>query len=411
MKYQQIKSAESARKKIYFVWNYLEWGGVQIYFLGLMRSVSEDFDVKVILPKGSDKKILNYLKENNVEYDFFEGKIDFSKAKTIGRRIERRLNDFLANLSLARHFSHLDLKNSIVQIDVAPWAGFALLFYLITKTNVFVTFHTAIPQISYAKRILWKLKFVILDASSRFHLAASNSDVKKSLRPFVSEDNFKKIEIVYSSVNIKEIETALKENKTRREIAERYNFPADKKWICNVAQFIERKGCWVFLEAIEILQKQRSDLFFFWLGTAPLQKEIIEKIETYNVKNDFRFLSADEIGTSRGDLLTLWKAADLFVLPSFQEGLPVALIEAMALGKACVASNVNAIPEVIKPLETGILVEAGDAKELVQAIGKLADDKSLREKLGENAQKLVLENFEEKVIGRKMLRLYESVDW
>lgn len=387
----------------------MQWGGAQIYFLALIRSVSHKFEVKAVLPNGSDKKLLQYLEANNIAYDFFEGSMDSSNAESVGRRIKRRLNDSFTNLSLAKHLSKYDLKNSIVQIDVAPWAGFALLFYLISKTNVFVTFHTAIPQLSFLRRALWKTKFTILTASSHFRIAASNLDVKKSLRPFVGESRYQQIEIVYSSVNAEEIEKVLKENKTRRKIAEKYNFPLEKTWVCNVAQFIERKGSRVFLEAVEILQKQRSDLFFYWLGTAPLVKEVEETIEKYDLKDNFRYLAANEIGDSRHDLLMLLKAADLFVLPSFQEGLPVSLLEAMALGKACIASNVNAIPEAVTHNETGVLVEAGDAGKLVTAIGELADDKFRQVKLGENAQRLVLENFEEKIIGQKMLRLYESV--
>jgi len=401
--------AQSGLKQILFVWSYLEWGGAQIYFLALMRSVSGQFEVRAVLPNGSDKKILEYLEASNIEYDFFEGNIDLSKAKSIGQRIKRRWNDFITNVSLGRHLSGYDLRNSIVQIDVAPWAGFALLFYLIMKTDVFVTFHTAIPELPFWRRTLWKTKFAILTASKRFHLVASNSDVKKSLRAFVNEARYRQIEIVYSSVNTEEIKTVLQDDQTRSEIARKYNFPPEKIWVCNVAQFIERKGCWVFLEAIEILRKQRSDLYFFWLGTAPLEKETVERIGGYDLENNFRFLSADEIGASRRDLLTLWRAADLFVLPSFQEGLPVALIEAMALGRACIASNINAVPEAVKHLENGLLVEAGDSRKLARAIGDLADDRFMREKLGENAHKYVLKNFDEKIIGDKMRRLYEKI--
>lgn len=394
--------------KIYFVWNYHEWGGVQIYFLGLMRTVLRKYRVKAVLPNNPDKKILQYLKENNIEYDFFEGRLDFEKAETIQRKIKRRSNDFFTNLSLLKYFSQIDLKNSAIQIDVAPWAGFFLLFYLTFRTKVFVTFHTAMPQVSFWRYFLWKLKFLILSVSSNFHMTASNLDVKKSLRPFVSKNRYDEIEIVYSSFNLEEVGKALNENKTRLEIAKKYNFPAEKIWICNVAQFIERKGCWVFLEAAKILAKQRSDLFFFWLGTTPLKKETIEKIGEFNLKNNFRFLSADDIGRSRGDLLALLKEADLFVLPSYQEGLPMALIEAMALGKACIASQINAIPEVIKNFETGILINAGNSAKLAQQIGELANNKLLRKELGENAQKFVFENFEEKITGKKMLQIYEK---
>ena len=75
MKYQNINSNKKNRKNIYFVWNYLDWGGVQMYFLGLMRSVSEKYQVRVVLPQGSDKKILQYLDQNNIEYEFFDARI------------------------------------------------------------------------------------------------------------------------------------------------------------------------------------------------------------------------------------------------------------------------------------------------------------------------------------------------
>ena len=140
-------------KTIFFVWNYLEWGGVQMYFLGLMRTVAGKYQVKVVLPDGSNEKILQYLKENNIEYDFFKGKIEL-QADTVWQRIKRRWNDFKTNLSLAKHLSKYDLRDSVVQIDVTPWAAFLPLFYLTLRTNVFVTLHTALPEISFAKRIL-----------------------------------------------------------------------------------------------------------------------------------------------------------------------------------------------------------------------------------------------------------------
>ena len=401
------KLSDDRPVQIFYVWNYLEWGGVQTYFLGLMRSVSRRYSVKTVLPFGSDKKILAYLEANNVEYDFFEGKLDSSPAVTLIQKIKRRYNDFKTNFSLARHLSKYDLTDSAVQIDAAPWMSFALLFYLATKTEVFVTLHTALPEISFLRGIWWKTKLAILNRFESFHLNASNLDVKKSLRSLVNESIYRQIEIIYSSFNSREIEGITISKTNKREVFEKYNLPEGKIRVCNVGQFIERKGCWVLLEAIEILRKQRDDIFFLWLGTSPLDKKTVENIGKYNLNGSFRFLSANEIGTRRTDLLTLWNTADIFVLPSLEEGLPMALIEAMALGKPCIASNINAIPEAVKHLETGILLKPGNATELARAIGRLADDSELRVKLGENARKSVFENFEEKITGQKMLRLYD----
>ena len=400
----------SRGKKIYFVWNYLEWGGVQIYFLGLMRSVSEKYQVKVVIPEESSGKILDYLAANNIECEFYAGKIEFSTGGSFWTKLKRRWNYFRANLQLAKHFSKYDLTDSIIQIDVAPWSGFLLLLYLTLKTNVFVTFHTAIIQENFIKQSLLRVKFAILNSFNRFHIVASNLDVKKSLRPLVDDKKYRQIKIVYSSININEIDRALSENISRQDIAHKYKLPPDKKWICNVAQFIERKGCWIFLETIEILQRERDDLFFIWLGTASLPEDAIRKITEYRLNDSFRFLSADEIGSTRNDLLTLWKSADLFVMPSFQEGLPVALVEAMALGISCIASNINAIPEAIKHLDTGVLVAAGDSAELAAVVGKLADADGLRLEIGAKARQFVLNNFEERIIGNKMIEIYDAVN-
>lgn len=401
-------SSDDRRKQIIYVWNYLEWGGAQTYLLGLMRAVSHAYRVRVILPAKSQEKIIRYLETDRLSYAFFDGNVDLSAAPSLWRKIKRRVNDLSANYKLAKKLRNENLRKTAIQIDVAPWSGFGLLLYLVSKTKVFVTLHTAIPSISRWRKILWKVKTAILLKSGNFHLNVSNQDVKKSLRSLLSESQYQAVNVIYSSFSREQFEKSLVNAPTRNEIAEKYNFPADKIWVGSVGQFIDRKGCWVLLEALKILQQQRDDLFFGWLGTAELDAPTRDKISAHDLKDGFRFLSADEIGAARSDLLTLWNGFDIFALPSFHEGLPMALVEAMALGKACIASAVNAIPEVIVDNENGILVKAGDAAELAAAIARLADDSVLRKRLGENARRTVDENFEERTVGRKMLELYEA---
>ncbi len=154
--------------------------------------------------------------------------------------------------------------------------------------------------------------------------------------------------------------------------------------------------------------KIRKHIFFYWLGTAPLSPEIIERVKFYDLVEHFRFFSAEEIGSQRADLLSFLSAADLFVMPSLEEGLPVALIEAMALGKCCVASDTDAIPEAIEHLKTGFLIPPNDAAMLANAIENLLGENSLRLKLGNNARIKVIEKFNDKKLGEIMLELYEK---
>lgn len=390
------------------MWNYLEWGGAQIYFLSIIRFVSKNFSVKAVMPENSADKLLSYLKADNIEFEFFKGNLDFGKAETVSRKIRRRFNDYLCNLSLAKHLAGQNLKNSIVHIDSAPWSSFTLLFYLTLKTRVFLTFHTPLPKISNWRKILWKIKFGILTKFDNFRLAASNQEARESLKCYIDPKIFDEIKVAYSSINLTEIDENLRSKMNRREIGAKYALPIDKFWLCNVGQFIERKGCWILLDALNNLSKKRKDVFFYWLGTSPLSKEVSEKIKSYGLDECFRFFSAGEIGSRRADLLNFLSAADLFVMPSLQEGLPVALIEAMALEKCCIASDTDAIPEAVEHLKTGFLIAPNNSAALEKAVEVLLHDEVLRLELGENARKMVVKKFNDQILGATMLELYEQ---
>ena len=111
----------------------------------------------------------------------------------------------------------------------------------------------------------------------------------------------------------------------------------------------------------------------------------------------FVLFMPSEIGSNRLDLLVLLRLANIFVHPSFSEGLPGALLEAMALGIACVATPVNAIPEAVKDHETGLLVPAGDSASLAAAISELYTDPLLRERLAIAGQGFVISHFDERL--------------
>jgi glycosyltransferase involved in cell wall biosynthesis len=95
----------------------------------------------------------------------------------------------------------------------------------------------------------------------------------------------------------------------------------------------------------------------------------------------------------------LLATADLFVLPcrtdrhGDQDGIPVALMEAMACGVASISGNLPAIAELIEHGTSGMLVDGGNAEELAQRMVELADDPALRSRLGEAGRRRVIEEF------------------
>jgi glycosyltransferase involved in cell wall biosynthesis len=111
----------------------------------------------------------------------------------------------------------------------------------------------------------------------------------------------------------------------------------------------------------------------------------------------------------REDLAAAYKAADLFVLPSLGEGLPMVLLEAMAYGKCVIATRVPGNVDVIKDGWNGTLVEPQNSTELAQEIDLLLTDDAARERLGAQARRDVEQNYSSDIIINKIVNLYHDV--
>jgi len=91
------------------------------------------------------------------------------------------------------------------------------------------------------------------------------------------------------------------------------------------------------------------------------------------------------------------------------EGMPYALLEAMACGRPVIASNIPGIKDVITNEENGILIPTRDPVALANAILRLMEDHSLRLRLGKNARQLMIENYDWRIIAEKMEKVYNEV--
>ena len=397
-----------AKREVLYNWPYLEWGGAQIYFMGLMKLARASYDVRALMPAGSAERLLGYMQALNIPCEFFEAHIDMSPATTVWEKLRRRWRKAYAELTIVRYLGWSRAGSALLHVDFGPWSSFWLLLYLSLRSNVFVTLHTALPHASGLRRHMWKLKFRILCAMKGFHLLASNLDMIESLKPFIKPEQISKIPLAYSGVDQSEIKGALEAEFNRAALCAKFGLPPDAFFVFGMGQFIERKGCWALLDAARSLHWSHPDICYVWIGTAQLDDETERRIAGFGLGESFRLMTSKEIGQGRAGLLSLLRLADLFVLPSFNEGLPVALIEAMALGKACVASSVNAIPEAIRNRETGLLVPAGDSKALADAIAELKEQPRERELLAAAGREFVLENFDERQTAQITVDLYDA---
>ena len=103
-----------------------------------------------------------------------------------------------------------------------------------------------------------------------------------------------------------------------------------------------------------------------------------------------------------------FSAADIFALPSYAETISQTAVEALACGTPVVASDVGGVPEVVRPGETGLLVQPRDAAGLAEAMRTLADDPALRARMAEAGKRLVREEFAVGLQVRRSRELYEA---
>ena len=171
-----------------------------------------------------------------------------------------------------------------------------------------------------------------------------------------------------------------------------------------VGSLIPRKGLPFLVEAAKKVVKDRADTKFLIVGDGPLKRQMSNSLETANLSGNFKFL-----GNLNDDLIPkVYNCADLFVLPSIQEGQGIVLLEAQASGKPLVAFDVGGVNEAVQNQETGLLVEGGNIEALADALLKLLTDKTLMEKMGSNGRKFVSENYTWDICAQKMLKVYHE---
>lgn len=398
-------------KKVFYIWNYLEWGGAQVYFFGLMNEMKNYSDVLAIMPSGSNEQLLKFLHNLQIPCEFFDSHTDTKPAPTFARKLQRHWNKIYCEFVMLKYLNKFDFSDSVIHIEIAPWQSLFALLWLCRKAKVFVTVHNSILPIPKHRYFIWLAKFGILARMKNFHIFTANNDARESLKMLVPEDFFQKIKVTHAYINPQEINQALQTKINRNEMCEKYNLPKDKFLVFCVGQFIDRKGRWIFLEAAAKLKQTNDDIAFVWISNSKPSNMDLEKAKSFGLGEDFVFITSEQVGREHKDLFNLLRVADVFSLPSYIEGLPISLLEAMALGIPSVSTDINGIPEAIKHLETGYLIAPGAVKELKNAIQTLKDDSTLRERLSKNGREFILTNFSEEVVAKIAAENYiESFD-
>lgn len=215
---------------------------------------------------------------------------------------------------------------------------------------------------------------------------ALSEDWKEFLAEYICDEQ--KVMVIYNSV----------------KIPETYRKDYTNRKILFLGILGQRKGTYDLIEAMpEILQKF-PDIHVYFGGDG--ERQLAEQLcRDKGIEDKVTFL-----GWVRGaEKEQFLKECSIYVLPTYHEGMPMSILEAMSYGMAVASTYVGGIPHIITDGENGLLCEAGDRETLQKNLLRLLDDKKLRERLGQNARDMIKREFDAKESVKKIATLYTAL--
>lgn len=179
---------------------------------------------------------------------------------------------------------------------------------------------------------------------------------------------------------------------------------AEELVFITVGRLNPAKGINYLLEAFYNLCKKYKLIKLVIVGDGFLREKLEGLSCSYDISDKVIFLG------ERGDVKELLHASDIFVFPTLSEGLPLSLLEAMAVGKLCIVSDIGPIKEIIKDGERGVLFRAKDSNDMERAMGEVINARGRFKQMAESGRHFVRNKYDVKVNVERLESLYLSLN-
>lgn len=248
-----------------------------------------------------------------------------------------------------------------------------------------------------------KLKLVQLYdtlTSRKVDYFISNSETIKKSKARSTHVDLDKVKVIYRGRNTEKF-VKVGEKKNLEKLKESLGIQG-KRIFLNVSRLIERKGQLDLIEAMPAILEQHSDTVLLIAGHGVFEEKLRQRIKELKLENHVQLLGR------RSDVPELLAIADLFVYPSYFEGLPGALIEAMLSQKIIICSDIPENMECVDP-DSAIIFKRGNVNDLTKKLSNALENKDTYEDLGRRARKMAMEKFDINKIARDYERTYDQV--
>lgn len=311
------------------------------------------------------------------------------------------LPDILRQEGIPVHVSHMKGKG---------WSGTLALILKLQRAKRFNVIHTHLTRAAYLGYFAGHLQRAPIITS--VHIANNDQIYKRLARRrnrLVAVSNFVRgmlhgrgiserfIETVYNGTDFQDFEIS-----DRGSVFDEFGIPQDRKIIGLVGRVCPEKGHLEMVRAMREIRSEHPNAHAVFVGRveSSFEEELRHEVHEAGLADHLTLAGI------RHDVPRILDAVTLTSMPSHIETFGVAAIEAMARGKAVVASNVGGLPEVVHHGQTGLLIDLRP-ESLAEAVNYLLSHETERERMGEMGRKMVERKFTNRVMAKRFERVYE----
>ena len=239
------------------------------------------------------------------------------------------------------------------------------------------------PAIVYTDHSLWNKMAIVVKTLNRATIGLDQAMIVVSDAALESLPRSirGRAQVLVHGVDLSQADSLLaRRQEIRNEVRREFGVKDDDTLVVSVANLRPEKGYDVLLDATKVLADRDLPVKVVAVGRGELEEEMVARHARLHLGD--RLLFAGQ----RDDVLRILAGADVFVLASRQEGLPVVLMEATSVGLPIVATAVGGVPEVVTDGVDGLVVPPGDPQALAEALSRVIVDPDLRTRLGNGAK-------------------------
>jgi glycosyltransferase involved in cell wall biosynthesis len=297
-------------------------------------------------------------------------------------------------------FIHLLIKEKPKQVIIFnggyPGASSSLAFSLVSRifTSKVYMFIVSMP-VPY--RGVFKLLGPLIDRfiwKSCHTIITNCKSIKESLHILRGLPRTKKVKIIFFGI---------KDFPSRQRKKQHSGFGKQEIKFCYVGRLVDSKGLWILFEAFKQVLLIHQNIKLEIYGEGPEKESFINSVSMLGLQT-----KVNVCGHFFGGIENVLEDIDIFVSPSYWEGMPISIIEAMRSGVAIIATDVGGSREVISDLQSGLIIPVGSISSMTYAMNLLIENSALRENMGKAARKTYLEKFSYAEFRSKVLEAFTT---